>query len=109
MYGIKNLQKFINLMETIVYVRNVCAHGGVLFDLKLPKSISAIPDINFNSQNRCSLDDSIKVVLFFLGKISENRKIEIEDQLDNLFSKHYHNEIVKDIIEKEIGYKKIGN
>lgn len=107
LYGIKNLQKFINLMETIVYVRNVCAHGGVLFDLKLPKSISAIPDINFNSQNRCSLDDSIKVVLFILGKISDNRKEEIETQLDDLFLKHFNNEIVKDIIEQEIGYKKI--
>jgi abortive infection bacteriophage resistance protein len=108
LYGIKNLQKFINLMETIVYVRNVCAHGGVLFDLKLPKSISAIPDINFNSQNRCSLDDSIKVVLFILSKISDNRKNDIEKQLDDLFLKHFDNEIIKDIIEREIGYKKIG-
>ena len=95
-------------METIVYVRNVCAHGGVLFDLKLPKSISAIPDINFNSQNRCSLDDSIKVVLFILSKISDNRKNDIEKQLDDLFLKHFDNEIIKDIIEREIGYKKIG-
>ena len=69
LYGIQNLNKFINLMETIVYVRNVCAHGGVLYDLKLPKSISAIPDIHFNSQNRCSLDDSMKVILYILGKI----------------------------------------
>lgn len=95
-------------METIVYVRNVCAHGGVLFDLKLPKSISAIPDINFNSQNRCSLDDSIKVVLFILGKISENRKEDVQNQLDNLFSKHFDNETVKNVIEQQIGYKKIG-
>lgn len=108
LYGIKNLQKFINLMETIVYVRNVCAHGGVLFDLKLPKSISAIPDINFNSQNRCSLDDSLKVVLFILGKISENRKEDIQNQLDNLFSKHFDNKTVKNVIEQQIGYKKIG-
>lgn len=107
LYGIRNLQKFINLMETIVYVRNVCAHGGVLFDLKLPKSISAIPDINFNSQDRYSLDASIKVILFILGKISDNRKGEIGDQLDILFVKHFENEIVKNIIENEIGYKRI--
>ncbi|MNR63839.1 hypothetical protein D3C85_1862830 [compost metagenome] len=76
--------------------------------MKLPKSISAIPDINFNSQNRCSLDDSIKVILFILGKISDNRKDDTEKQLDDLFLKHFDNEIIKDIIEKEIGYKKIG-
>jgi len=44
-YGIINVDKFINLMETIVYIRNTCAHGGVLFDLKLPKGISAIQGI----------------------------------------------------------------
>ena len=105
-YGILNLQKFINLLDTTVYVRNVCAHGGVLFDLKLPKSISAIPEINFNSQDRYSLDDSMKVLFYFLGKISVNRKLEIEEELDNLFSEHYGNEVIKNIIEQKIGYKK---
>ncbi len=106
LYGIRNIQKFINLMETIVYVRNVCAHGGVLFDLKLPKSISAIPEISFNSQNRCSLDDSIKVILFILGKISNNRKSDIENEILNLFIRNSENEVIKKIIVQEIGYVK---
>lgn len=106
LYGIRNIQKFFNLMETIVYVRNVCAHGGVLFDLKLPKSISAIPDINFNSQDRCSLDDSIKVILFILGKISNNRKNDIETEIIDLFIKNSENGTIKKIIEQEIGFIK---
>lgn len=109
LYGIQNLQKFINLMETIVYVRNVCAHGGVLYDLKLPKSISAIPDINFNSQNRCSLDDSMKVILYILGKISDNRKLDIEKEIDKIFSEYSDNEVINDIIATEIGYRKINS
>lgn len=109
LYGIQNLNKFINLMETIVYVRNVCAHGGVLYDLKLPKSISAIPDIHFNSQNRCSLDDSMKVILYILGKISDNRKLDIEKELNNLLLQYSDNEVINDIIDKEIGYKKINS
>ena len=73
---------------------------------ELPKSISAIPEINFNSQDRYSLDDSMKVLFYFLGKISVNRKLEIEEELDNLFSEHYGNEVIKNIIEQKIGYKK---
>jgi len=103
-YGIINVDKFINLMETIVYIRNTCAHGGVLFDLKLPKGISAIPGINFNNNNRHSLDSSIKVILYILGQISNGRKIEMEERIKETFDKHSDNKIIKDIITNEIGY-----
>jgi abortive infection bacteriophage resistance protein len=103
-YGILNIDKFINLMETIVYIRNTCAHGGVLFDLRLPKGISAIPGITFNNNNRHSLDSSIKVVLYILGQISEDRKIEMEARVKEIFDNHIDNKIIKGIIANEIGY-----
>lgn len=103
-YGIINVDKFINLMETIVYIRNTCAHGGVLFDLKLPKGISAIPGITFNNNNRHSLDSSIKVILYILGQISNDRKIEMEARIKETFEKHSDNEVIKGIIANDIGY-----
>lgn len=103
-YGIINVDKFINLMETIVYIRNTCAHGGVLFDLKLPKGISAIPGIAFNNNNRHSLDSSIKVILYILEQISNDRKNEMQEKIKETFDKHSENEVLKNIITNEIGY-----
>ena len=34
-------------METIVLIRNICAHSAVLYDFKTPKGISSIPAISF--------------------------------------------------------------
>lgn len=104
-YDIQNLNKFINLMETMVYVRNACAHGDVLFDLQTPKGISILPGMTFNDQNRHSIDSSIKVILRLLGEISVNRKDELMKQIDELFVKHKDNEVLKEIIETKIGYK----
>ena len=103
-YEIKNLGKFINLMNTIVFLRNTCAHSGVIFDLNLPKGISVVPGIEFNNNNRSSLDSSIKIVLFILDKISNGRRNDLEKQLDEYFEEHKENEALKEIIEEKTGY-----
>lgn len=105
LYGVLNLSKFINLFDTIVYVRNTCAHGGVLFDFKTPKGIALLPSISFNDNNRHSLDSAIKIISFVLKSISNERKNELENDLNLLFLRHSENEIIKEIIVKKIGYK----
>lgn len=105
LYGVLNLSKFINLFDTIVYVRNTCAHGGVLFDFKTPKGIALLPSISFNDNNRHSLDSAIKIISFVLKSISNERKNELENDLNLLFLKHSENEVIKEIIAKKIGYK----
>lgn len=104
-YGIKNLSKFMNIMDTIVFIRNTCAHSGVIFDLNLPKGISIVPGIEFNKNNRSSLDSSIKIILFILDKISNGRKNDLEIEINTLFLAYKENEIIKNIIEKQIGYE----
>lgn len=105
LYGIRNFKKFINLFETIVYVRNCCAHSSVLFDLNLPKSVSKISEIKFNSKNSHDLDSCIKVILFILKKISLTRFEEMQNSVDSLFNQHKNNILIKKIIEEKIGYK----
>lgn len=104
-YGIKNLQKFINLFETIVYVRNCCAHSSVLFDLNLAKSISAFAEIKFNGHERHNLDSCLKVILFILSKISSTRNDEMLRAIDDLFLKYKTNKFIKNIIESKIGHQ----
>jgi abortive infection bacteriophage resistance protein len=106
-YGVKNIDKFKNLINTIVYVRNACAHGGVIFDLKTPKGISQLPHFKFNNGNRHSLDSTIRVISFFLNQISNNRKNELDKEIELLFNSHRENNEIKTIIEEKIGYSYI--
>ena len=104
-YGVLNLSKFINLFDTIVYVRNTCAHGGLLFDFMTPKGIALLPSISFNGNNRHSLDSAIKIILFVLKSISNERKNDLENDLNALFFKHSENESIKEIIISKVGYQ----
>lgn len=105
-YGIKKVKVFENFLKTIIFIRNICAHSGLLFDSNTPKEIETTPLITFNNNNRHSLDSSIKVILYFLDIISKSRKKIIEDEIIALFSKFEDNQILQKIITDKIGYVK---
>ncbi len=102
-YGIKNVKKFTNLMGTILFLRNSCAHGDALFDLNTPKGISVIPQIKLNN-DRNSIYSCIKIVYYFLGTISDNRKVEMINQVEKIFDSFKDNENINDIIKNSIKY-----
>lgn len=104
LYGVLNLSKFINLFDTIVFVRNTCAHGGVLFDFMTPKGIAVLPAIKFNNNDRHSLDSAIKIILYILKSISAERENDLNNDLKALFLKHFDVEIIKNIIASKIGF-----
>lgn len=105
-YGIKKIKVFENFYNTIVFIRNICAHSGILYDSNTPKEIETTPLIKFNNNNRHSLDSSIKVILYFLERISLSRKKIIEDEIITLFDAYDHNPKIQKIISKKIGYLK---
>ncbi len=92
-YGIKKVTVFENYLRTSVFVRNICAHGGCLFDSNTPTEIKLTPFINFNihENNRHSLDSQIKVLLYLIKQISENRHYEYENEIDKLFNSFKEN------------------
>jgi len=102
-FEIKNIRKFTNLMETILFLRNSCAHGDALFDLKTPKGISVIPQIELNN-DRNSIYSCIKIVYYFLGMISDNRKVEMKEQIENIFDSFEDNENINNIIRNSVKY-----
>jgi len=103
-YDVKNVDKFKNLINTIIFVRNACAHGDVIFDLKTPKGISKLPQFDFHKNNRHSLDSAIRVMLFILGQISESRKNDLINELKELFDSQFKILEIRNIIEEKIGY-----
>ncbi|RNL50109.1 Abi family protein [Pedobacter jejuensis] len=103
-YNLKKLYIFQNFMQTLIYVRNMCSHGGVLYDLMQPKGISNIPGNKYNFRNQHSLDASIKVIRYLLAQISTNREIEMELKLDTLFKSFENNPMIKKVINEKIDY-----
>ena len=89
-YGVKDIHKFINFMETIVLIRNICAHSAVLYDFKTPKGIS------LDERDRHSIYPCIN---YILGVISETRQIEMNDKLKNLFLGHKNNEVISKLLK----------
>lgn len=104
-YGILNVKKFIGLFKTIVLIRNICAHGGVLYDLSTPYGMPVVPQINYNNNNRHSLDSALKIVDYILGTISENRQMDFKHALSTLFVNVEKDTAIRSIITKNIGFK----
>lgn len=104
-YNLRNLKVFINFLNATVYVRNMCSHGGVLYDLAQPKSIKNIPGGKLSFTNSHSLDATIKVIRYLLAQISINREMELENKINEIFSKFRENDLIREIIETKIGYQ----
>jgi abortive infection bacteriophage resistance protein len=103
-YGLNNLQTFKNFVKTIKYIRNICAHGGVLFDVNLPKGIYKIPRVKFNNNNNQSLDASIKVITYLLNEISSDRTDDFNNSVKEILFKNKDNNILNKIISDKLGY-----
>lgn len=103
-YEIKSPKLFINFLEVVLFIRNISAHGGTLYDCNTPKEIKSTSLVPFDSDKKHSLDTAIKVILFILNKISENRYQEAKQELEKIINKHMGNNNIKKIITNCIKY-----
>lgn len=101
LYGIKKVKKFISFMETIVLVRNTCAHSAVLFDFNTPKGILSIPEVSFGRDNH-SLSACIKVIDYILAKVSPSRSQEMLNSILEILKNKIGNQSIKNIIENRM-------
>lgn len=103
-FGVNQTAVFENYIKAIRTIRNTCAHGGVLFDMRLPMSLKNGPAGLFSRECSSNLDSSLKVIEFFIGSISQNRlkemKIKIQEAIDEVYK---HNKELEVIIKKTTG------
>lgn len=105
-YGVKDISKFERLIQVIVFVRNYCAHSGVIFDLRSTYGIPKLPYFNFNDNDRHCLDSCIKVISFILKQISVNRASELNKNLNDLLLEYALKDTdIKWIIESKINFE----
>jgi len=104
-YTVNDTDKFEKLMDVIVFVRNYCAHSGVIFDLRNTYGIPKLPYYNFNNNDRHCLDSCIKIIVFILTTISQNRADELKTSIDHLLAQYLNKgDEIKQIITTKINY-----
>lgn len=87
-YGIRNLDCFFSCIDTTRLLRNFCAHGHNIFDLKLQKSIKARAIGNLSGTDYHTLVGALKVLIFFLNTVSRNRVNDLKTEISELLNKN---------------------
>lgn len=83
-FGIRQVVTFESYMHTIRQVRNACAHGLLLYDLKLPQGIRRGPAANAPSE-RYNLIGALRVIKYVMGQVSSNRASELSESIKSLY------------------------
>jgi len=101
-YNIRNIDTFENYFRAIVEIRNLCAHGSVLFDHKLSIPLRNGIALKIDNQNKNKLFSGIKILHYFIKKISQNRANEMEKEINQLFNRFDNKLVMNDIINNFI-------
>ena len=102
-YGVDKLTIFTSYFNVIRYLRNQCAHGDVLFDMKLATPLKSGPARQFNSFTNSNIIGAIEVVKFFLKQISMHRHDDFCRQLDTLLD-GVENDTVAEVLNDVTGF-----
>ena len=102
-YNVDKLTIFTSYFNAIRYLRNQCAHGDVLFDMKLPIPMKSGPAGRFTSFTNSNIIGAIEVVKFFLKQISEHRYNDFCRQLDSLLDA-VENDTIAEVLNDVSGF-----
>lgn len=105
-YGFREISLLNNYFISIINIRNICSHNGVLFDYNQPIGIQSIPNLKYRlkTQNNTNLNASLRLLLFILSKVSKNRAYDLEQEVKSLLANASQNELVKNIINSKIKF-----
>ncbi len=103
-YGFRDVRLLNNYLISLINIRNICSHNGVLFDYNQSVGIRRIPNLKYRikTSNNTNLNASIRLLLFILSKVSINRANDLEEELKSIFAKASKNEVVDEIIKNKI-------
>jgi len=84
-FNVRQVVTFKNYMETLRIIRNACAHGSVLFDMKMPKSIMRGPAGAMSGNERYTLKGMLDVCHYMIGQVSQNRAKDMLQQVNQAY------------------------
>lgn len=102
-YGMSYPSQFTNYLNVIRRLRNCCAHGKVLFDLKLHDPVGGGPLGNL-SPRHTMLAGSYFVLRYFLNFISKNRVEEMKEEMKTAYNQIGYKNII-DLVQTTSGLR----
>lgn len=83
-FGIRQVVTFENYMHTIRQVRNLCAHGLLLYDMRLPRRINRGP-ARQTPQESGNIIGTLRVIKYIIRQVSSNRAAELSESIKSLY------------------------
>lgn len=83
-FGIRQVVTFENYMHTVRQVRNACAHGLLLYDMRLPRRINRGPAHQM-PQESGNIVGALRVIKYIVGQVSANRAAEMSASIKSLY------------------------
>ena len=83
-FGIRQVVTFENYMHTVRQLRNACAHGLLLYDMRLSRRINRGP-AHQTPQESGNIVGALRVVKYIMGQISSNRAADMSASIHSLY------------------------
>lgn len=106
-FGLNNTKTFESYLFVIRTVRNHCAHGNILYDISLARSIRRGPANITEPQAYQKLAGVLRVIYYMIGCVSINRQQDFKEELVALFRKYEEVSAVSSIIKSGTGIENI--
>lgn len=84
--GIRQVVTFESYMHTIREVRNACAHGHILYDLRLSRRINRGP-AHITPQESGNIVGALRVIRYMMAQISTKRADDLSASVKSLYEK----------------------
>ena len=88
-FNVPNTDIFLHYIDTLRLLRNACAHGNIVIDIKLFHPIHKGPAGNFTNQKRHRLAGILEIIKFFLKTISPQHIDIMNKELSTYFMDFY--------------------
>ncbi len=102
-YAIKKVVVFENYIKLILNVRNVCAHGNILYDFAPINSIRKGPAMMNEVSKNQNLNGALKILMYLVKQVSKNRYNDLKKELLQLLKKYTQREDIQQIIQEISG------
>lgn len=106
-FGIKKLVTFENYLELVKELRNTCAHGNVLYDFTTERSIRKGPAMKKGIGENQNLNGALRIILFMMKQISENRYNDLIKDIDMLILEYSKYPVIEDILSSISGLNQL--
>lgn len=106
-FGIKKLVTFENYLELVKELRNTCAHGNVLYDFTPERSIRKGPAMKKGIGENQNLNGALRIILFMMKQISENRYNNLIKDIDMLILEYSKYPVIEDILSSISGLNQL--